>query len=140
MKLLKALLLLLGLATILVFAYLLWRGDAEMGRRIVENNCGVCHDLTLTRKNIKGPYLWGLVGRPAGSAEGFAYSDAFLSMAREKSLVWTPENIDKFMTHPDSFIPNSKMTEKKKTHIISFDGIDSEANRRDLIAFLKTLK
>src|SRR5438445_5246351 len=38
--------------------------------------CQPCHDVGETAKNKLGPELNGLDGRKAGTAEGYAYSDA----------------------------------------------------------------
>ena len=44
------------------------------GKRIAESQCVVCHNLTPAKKNKVGPYLFGVVGRVAGTAEEYIYS------------------------------------------------------------------
>ena len=114
--------------------------DVEMGARLVENNCGVCHDLGREAKNEKGPYLWGILNRPAGSAVGYDYSSAFMEMSQSKSIIWNEENLERFITDPNQFIPQTRMAQHDAKHPLAFDGIQSSANRRDVIAYLKTLR
>jgi cytochrome c len=49
---------------------------------------------------------------------------------KAKGGTWTFEELDKFLTHPQSYIPGTKMT---------FAGIQSDKQRGDLIAYLRTL-
>jgi cytochrome c2 len=54
----------------------------------VFKRCQTCHDIK-AEKNKVGPHLVGIVGRPAGSVEGFKYSEAMKS----SGVTWTEENI-----------------------------------------------
>ena len=49
-------------------------GDPAKGKKVF-NKCRTCH-VADAEKNKVGPYLLGVFGRPAGSVEGFKYSDA----------------------------------------------------------------
>src|SRR3546814_19111837 len=49
-------------------------GDAAAGKKVF-NKCKVCHSLEAGENKI-GPSLAGVVGRAAGTVEGFKYSDA----------------------------------------------------------------
>ena len=113
--------------------------DVEMGERLAENNCGVCHDLTSTRQHEKGPFLWGVVNRPAGSVD-FGYSAGFLAVVREKPFVWDEAHLERFIADPTQFIPMTRMAQRDARHPLAFDGIKSASNRRDLIAYLGQLK
>ena len=121
-------------------AWMRMRPDVEMGRRWVENNCGVCHDLTKGRIHGNGPYLWGVFNRSGGSLDGFAYSAAFLRIVRAHPFIWDDDHLDQWITDPSQFIPQTTMTQRNAQHPLSFDGIASDANRRDVIAYLKTLQ
>lgn len=132
---------LVGMALFVMIAGL-WvrlRADVGIGERLAKNSCSVCHDLTNAKKNKRGPYLWGIVNRPAGSVD-FLYSGPFLSRIRDNPVVWTEENLERFITHPALFIPQIQMAEHTTEHPFAFDGMDSSVNRRDLIAWLKTLR
>ncbi|MBF0182859.1 MAG: c-type cytochrome [Magnetococcales bacterium] len=127
----------------LAFAVGVWKRmwpDVEMGRRLAENNCGVCHDLNDAHRNRKGPFLWAVVDRPAGAIADFTYSAAFLASVKAKPFVWDEANLERFITDPSSFIPMTRMAQRDAGHPLAFEGIDSAANRRDVIAYLKTLK
>ncbi len=114
-------------------------GNPEIGRLLAENNCGVCHDLTATQKHRQGPYLWTIFNRPAGAVD-FPFSHAFLSLIERSPFLWDEEHLDRWLTNPMAFIPQTKMAQHNKQHPISFDGIKSASNRKDLIAYLKTLQ
>ncbi|MBF0625862.1 MAG: c-type cytochrome [Magnetococcales bacterium] len=120
----------------------LWRmqGDVAIGKRLVENHCAVCHDLTAGMKNQRGPYLWGLLDRPAGAVPGFEYSKAFKERVAHEPFDWTEQNLDKFLANPAGLIPDVSMAQRKTPHQLAFDGIEVRGDRRDLITYLKTLR
>lgn len=99
--------------------------DAEAGKAVF-NKCRACHS-TDAGKNMVGPSLHGVVGRKAGSVEGFNYSDAM----KNSGKTWDDAALDAYITDPKAAIPGNKMV---------FVGIKDEADRKNLIAFLKTVK
>jgi cytochrome c len=113
--------------------------DLEIGKRLVVNSCGVCHDLTPTQDHERGPYLWGIYGRPPG-VSGFEHSEAFLAKIDVKPFVWDDENLEKFIADPNKFIPRTKMGKLDSKHPTAFGGIESASNREDVLAYLKTLR
>jgi cytochrome c len=58
-----------------------------------------------------GPPLHGVVGRSAGSVEGFPYSRAFKSTLRE--IVWDREALDRWITDSQAWAPGSMMFYKQ---------------------------
>src|SRR5262249_20402538 len=75
-------------------------GDPAAGKRVF-NQCMACHSLA-KGKNGLGPGLFGVVGRKAGTAEGFNnYSPAM----KKTDIVWTEENLSKYLADPKSLIP-----------------------------------
>lgn len=104
-------------------------GDAAKGE-VVFKKCKICHQVGPEAKNTVGPIQNGLVGRKAASVEGFKYSEA-MTEAAAKGMVWTEENLDKYLADPKNFIPKNKM---------AFVGLPDAADRADVIAYLKTLK
>lgn len=97
-------------------------GDPAAGAKIF-NQCKACHTLEEGKHRV-GPSLHGVVGRKAGGAEGFKYSDAML----KSGIEWTPENLDKYLADPRGFIPGNKM---------AFAGVKKPEDRQNVIAYLQ---
>ena len=96
------------------------KADAVAGRASFEKRCTGCHALDRDRV---GPRLAGVVGRKAGSVSGFSYSDA----VKKSAAFWNEAALDKWLTDPDSVVPDSDMAFR----------LDSSAERAAIIAFLK---
>jgi len=107
-------------------AQLLAYADASKGQAAFKA-CQACHTADKGGANKVGPNLWGIIGRPIASHEGFAYSDALKAKSGE---TWTFENIDAFTHAPKTFAPGTKMT---------YAGVKKNETRADLIAYLNTL-
>src|SRR5262245_35405416 len=103
-------------------------GSVEDGAEVFKK-CRACHDVGPGAKNKVGPLLNGIVGRQAGTIEGFNYSAANKD-AGAKGLVWTEDVMFKYLEAPLSFMPGTKM---------AFAGLKDEQDRRDVIAYLKKL-
>jgi cytochrome c len=86
--------------------------------------CRSCHTLSQGGEDMTGPNLWGIFGRKAGSKPGFTYSDEL----KNAGWTWDADRIDKWITDPRHVLPDTKMT---------FVGMQSPTDRRDVIAFLK---
>ncbi|MBF0445518.1 MAG: c-type cytochrome [Magnetococcales bacterium] len=113
--------------------------DLDIGKRLVDNSCGVCHDLTSEKKHERGPYLWGVYKRPAGST-GFHYSEAFLAKLDQGSFIWDDEHLEQFIANPKEFIPRTEMGKHDAKHPTAFTGVVSSSNRKDVLAYIKTLQ
>jgi cytochrome c len=85
--------------------------------------CQPCHDVGEAAKNKLGPELNGLDGRKAGTAEGYAYSDA----DRNSGIVWSEASFKEYLENPQEKMPGTKM-------ILS---VKNEKEVADLWAFLK---
>ncbi len=97
-------------------------GDAAKGEKVFKK-CKTCHTFDPGKKKI-GPHLKGVVGRKAGAVEGYKYSKAMAGA----DITWDEANLDKYLTKPKAFIKGTKM---------SFAGLKKEAQRADVIAYLK---
>jgi cytochrome c len=86
--------------------------------------CRACHQIGPGAKIAVGPVLNGVVGRKAGTFPGFTYSPA----NKDSGIVWTPEELDKYLTSPQAVVPHTKMI---------FPGIKDEQKRKDVIAYLE---
>jgi len=102
-------------------------GNAEEGAEVFKR-CHACHDLGPGAKNKVGPVLNGVVGRKAGSVEGYPYSNANKA-AGAKGLVWTEDVLLKYLENPLVFMKGTKM---------AFAGLKDPRDRKDVIAYLKT--
>jgi cytochrome c len=101
-------------------------GDAENGADVYKK-CRACHDVGPEAKNKVGPLLNGILGRQAGTIEGYNYSEANKA-AGSKGLVWTEEVLFKYLEAPLTFMPGTKM---------AFAGLKDGQDRKDVIAYLK---
>jgi len=79
--------------------------DYAKGRTAFQQRCSACHTLAADSSNLLGPNLWQMMGRKAGSMEGFAFSAAM----NESGVTWTPASLLAFISDPDNFIPDNRM-------------------------------
>lgn len=100
--------------------------DAENGEKIFRQ-CRACHQIGDGAKNLVGPQLNGIVGRKAGTVENYKYSN-FNQEAGAKGLVWTEEELLKYLEAPMKYMPGTRM---------AFAGLKDEQQRMDVIAYLK---
>jgi cytochrome c len=99
--------------------------DPANGEKVF-NKCKACHTLEAGKNKI-GPSLLGVLGRTAGTAEGFKYSEG-MKTAGAGGLVWSEDTLDKYLSDPKGFVPGNKMP---------FAGLPKPEERADLIAYLK---
>jgi cytochrome c len=97
-------------------------GDAAHGKALYQG-CQACHSVD---DNDLGPKHRGVVGRRAGSVEGYSYSTAL----KNSNLTWDEATLDSWLTNPSALVPGTKM----------FFKIDDPQARADIIAYLKELK
>jgi cytochrome c len=95
----------------------------------VFRRCAACHSVGEGAANRMGPVLNDIVGKPAGTVEGFNFSNA-MKQAGEAGLVWTPETLAPFLRKPRDFMPGNKM---------SFGGIPNDEDLANVIAYLVSL-
>jgi cytochrome c len=100
--------------------------NAEAGEGVFKV-CKACHQVGEGAKNAVGPMLNGIVGRKAGTIEGFNYSEANKAAAAA-GLIWTEEELFKYLEKPLTYMPKTKM---------AYAGMKDEQDRKDLIAYLK---
>ena len=100
-------------------------GDAAKGEKVFAK-CKACHE---NEKGVNkvGPTLKGVVGRKAGSVEGFKYSEAMAAKGTE-GLVWDEANIASYLADPKGFVPKNKM---------ALAALKKPEEIADVIAYLK---
>ena len=96
-------------------------GDAARGERLYEAQCSACHSIDVNRI---GPAHRGVVGRRSGAAPGFRYSPALQRL----NVVWTSENLDRWLTDPAAMAPGTAMGVS----------VPAQQDRADIIAYLGT--
>jgi len=101
--------------------------EAAEGKKIFNRVCNACHTDQAGGPKKLGPSLFGVVGRKAGTIEGFRYSDA----NKKSGVTWTPEELDKYLKDPKAVVPGTTM---------AFAGLKKDDDRKDVIAYLQTLK
>ena len=102
-------------------------GDAAKGEKVFRK-CKACHAVGEGAKNKVGPQLNDLIGRTAGTVEGFKYSKAMVA-AGEGGIVWNDETLHAYLEKPRDYIKGNRM---------SFAGLRKESDRDDVVAYLKT--
>jgi cytochrome c len=97
--------------------------DPEKGK-VLFLQCRACHSLEAGGANKVGPNLHGFLGRKAGLAPGFSYSEA----VAQSGIMWSAENLDHWLARPSEFLPGNRMV---------FVGIRKLEDRANLIAYLQ---
>ena len=97
-------------------------GDAKAGEKVFRK-CKSCHYVD-QEKNKTGPHLVNIIGRAAGSVDGFKYSKAM----KDSGLTWDEATLAEFLKKPKTYIKGTKM---------AFSGLRKDKEIDDLIAYLK---
>ncbi len=100
---------------------------AEEGAELFDKNCQTCHTVERGGAVRAGPNLWGIVGRKAGTIEGFNYSPGL----KNSGIVWTVETLDLWLAFPKKMIRDTFMTYRQTKPEIRKAIIDYLATQRD---------
>ncbi len=96
-------------------------GDAVKGKKVFRK-CQACHSLEAGKKKM-GPTLAGIIGRKAGSIEGYRYSKVFKST----DVVWDEAALTAYLKSPRKFMKGTKM---------AFGGLRKPEDIENLLAYL----
>jgi cytochrome c len=100
--------------------------DAEAGAAVFKK-CAACHQVGPEAKAALGPPLTCVVGRKAGTAEGFAgYSDAL----KNSGITWDDAKFLAWAEADDKVVPGNKM--------LFPAGVKDEGDRANLLAYIKS--
>jgi cytochrome c len=97
--------------------------DAANGEKVFAQ-CRACHQIGPTAKNAVGPVLNGLLGRKAGTVEGYNYSPA----NKNSGITWDEATFAEYIKDPKAKVPGTKMV---------YAGLKDEQRIKDLLAYLK---
>ena len=101
---------------------------SSAGERLF-SRCKSCHEIGEDARHKIGPHLDGIIGRVAGSMDGFKYSIA-MREAGESGLVWDRDTLSSYLEKPSDFVSGNRM---------SFRGMADEGDRAVLIEWLATM-
>ena len=121
-KFIKSFLIIIGIITFILIFSIANAGDPVKGKKVFRK-CVACHSLQ-EGKNKMGPPLNNLLGRKAGSVEGYRYSKAM----ENSDIIWHDCTLDQFLTKPKKYIKGTKM---------NFSGIKKKSHRDAIIKYLK---
>ncbi len=96
-------------------------GDPAAGKEIF-GRCRTCHVID-EESNRLGPHLVGIIGRKAGSIEGYNFSSAM----QNAELTWNDETLKAFLSDPSGYIPGNAM---------QYPPLTDEQEIQDLLAYL----
>ena len=99
-------------------------GDATRGQRVFNQQCRACHTLEKDGAQPAGPNLHGVIGRKAGTAAGYEFSDAM----KKSGIVWDDATLADYNRDPKAKVPGTKMV---------FNGVKNAGQLADLVAYLK---
>jgi cytochrome c len=97
--------------------------EADAGQQLFQRRCGACHQIAMARNGI-GPNLQGIIGRAAGSVEGFSYSPAL----RQSGITWGDATLDTYLANPTAMVRGTRMTQR----------FTNAEERRAIIEFLSS--
>lgn len=100
--------------------------SAERGERIFNQQCKACHTVEKGGPSPIGPNLFGVVGRKAGSLDGYSYSEAM----KKSGITWDDAALGDYLKDPKAKVPQGKM---------AFAGLRQATAPGDVIAYLKKL-
>ena len=120
-------LLILSLCAALLSHGAIAAGDAEAGGRLFTKTCGGCHSIGENARNGFGPQLNGVIGRLAGTSEGYQYSDAM----KNSGVVWTREKLAAYIEAPKKVVSGTRMI---------FWGISDQEKIDNLLAYIESVQ
>jgi len=96
--------------------------DAASGEKLFQR-CRACHQVGEGARNLVGPELNGVIGRPAASVPGYSYSAAL----KGAGFTWDLDHLKRWLKNPRALVPGTKMI---------FPGLPKDEDVADLLAYL----
>jgi cytochrome c len=110
---------LIATAALLTLSAPAFAGDAAKGEKGF-NKCKSCHEIVaadgtvIVKGGKTGPNLYGIIGRTAGTVDGFKYGDSIVQ-AGEGGLVWDEVNFIAYTADPKGFLAETTGDSKAKS-------------------------
>jgi cytochrome c len=129
-------------AAVLATPFAAMAQDPAAGEEVFRK-CRACHQVGPNARNGVGPVQNGLIGRKAGTYEGYNYSELNKN-AGAAGLVWTEENVIAYLADPQGFLKKF-LTDNGKADLAVGNTkmvfkLADEQERKDVVAYLKSLK
>jgi len=102
--------------------------DVAKGQAAFVRQCAICHTIDKGGENRIGPNLFGVVGRRAGTMQGFRYTNAFRNTA---TFEWTEGLLGPWISLPSVMVPGTAMG--------GFPGV-ADRDKDDIVAYLAAQK
>lgn len=100
---------------------------AEDGAALFVKNCQTCHIIARDGPLRTGPPLRGVLGRKAGSVQGFNYSAGL----KASGITWTKETLDQWLAFPKKMVRDTTMLYRQNNPDIRKAIIDFVAAQKD---------
>ncbi len=102
------------------------KADLAAGENLFERKCSQCHDGEKTGGHAKGPFLWNVFGRKAGTAPGFEYSEPMM----KAGVTWDFATLDYYLANTERAVPGKAM---------NFPGIEDADLRAAVVVRLRKM-
>jgi cytochrome c len=102
--------------------------DVAKGQAAFVRQCAICHTIDKGGENRVGPNLFGVIGRRAGTAPGFKYTNAFRNTA---TFEWSEGLLGPWISLPAVMVPGTAMG--------VFPGV-SDRDKDDIVAYVASQK
>jgi cytochrome c len=102
--------------------------DLTAARDLAVSHCSQCHTFGKGEPHGQGPALFGLIGREAGAAPGYVFSEGY--KAAMKGKVWDNALLDRWLADTLAVAPGTQMVYWQ----------DDPAKRAALIRYIESLR
>ena len=116
-------------------------GDIAKGEKIFKK-CKSCHMIvhdsgrTIVKGGRNGPNLYGILGRTAGSIDGFKYGKSLATLG-ESGFIWSEYEFVAYVANPNKYLVD-KLDDKKARSKMSYK-LKNEADALNIWAYLESV-
>ena len=97
-------------------------GDVALGEKDFKK-CKACHSIVnnegeaIVKGGKTGPNLFGVIGRTAGTEDGFRYKDSIIALGAT-GFAWDEESIGQYAVDPTAFLSEKLGDDKAKSGMV----------------------